>query len=564
MPNQPTDPQLFKNTPKGLKIISLGGFGRVTTNMFVYEYGNDILLVDCGIGFPSEEMLGVDLLIPDISYLKSKLNNIRGLILTHGHEDHTGGLPYILPQLPNIPIYGSKLTTALVEDKLSEFTLPFKVTAIPPEGSLRLGSFTIEPVRISHSIPDAYNYFITTPGGVVYHGSDFKFDFTPIDGVLPQIERISRLADKGVALLLSDCLRSEREGYTPSERTLNDTFDHEITKAAGKFIVTTMSSNISRLQQAIDVSAKHGRKVVLVGRSIDKNVDVASKIGFMKIPKGILVPQEQAKRFPAKSLTLLVAGSQAQSGSAMERIALGEHKYIKLSPGDHVLFSTDYIPGSENAIHNLIDILAKSGATISYSEITDNLHVSGHGAQGDEMLMVALTRPRYILPIGGTYRHMKQYSLVVQQMGYSQDRILLPDVGSIINVSGGTVQASGKIEIRDIMVDGLGVGDVGNVVLRDRQVLAEEGVVVIVVQIDQGTNSATDDIDIISRGFVYAASTKDLIQEARETIKKALDKRKGQLSDIHMTRDIIINSLEPFLFQKTHRRPMILPIVVEA
>jgi ribonuclease J len=554
----------FRNIPGNLQIVSLGGFGRVTTNMFVYEYGNDILLVDCGIGFPSEEMLGVDLLIPDISYLKGKMDRIRGLILTHGHEDHIGGLPYVLPQLPNIPIYGSKLTAALAEEKVSEHSLPFKITAIPPEGSIHLGSFTVEPIRISHSIPDAYHYLITAPAGIVYHGSDFKFDFTPVDGVQPQVDRISRLADRGVTLLLSDCLRSETDGYTPSEITLNDTFEREITKATGKFIVTTMSSNISRLQQAIDISVKHGRKVVVVGRSIDKNVEVASRIGYMKIPKGILVPQEQARRFPDKALTLLVAGSQAQSGSAMERIALGEHKFIKLNPGDRVLFSTDYIPGTENAIHNLIDILARSGATVSYSEITDHLHVSGHGAQGDQKLLVALTRPRYILPTGGTYRHMKQYSLVIQQMGYPEDKILLPNIDNVITVGGGTARAEGKVEIRDVMVDGLGVGDVGNVVLRDRKVLAEEGIVAVVVQIDQGTSAATGDIDIISRGFVYAASTKDLIVEAREVVRRALDKRKGHLSDIRMTRDIVINALEPFLFQKTHRRPMILPIIVEA
>lgn len=556
--------RVFSNTSNTLKIVSLGGFGRVTTNMFVYEYGNDILLVDCGIGFPSEEMLGVDLLIPDISYLKEKKNNIRGLILTHGHEDHIGGLPFILPQLPNIPIYGSKLTANLAEEKIAEHTLPFKVTGIPPEGSIRLGSFTIEPLRISHSIPDAYHYVITTPAGTVYHGSDFKFDFTPVDGIQPQIDRISRLADRGITLLLSDCLRSETEGFTPSEITLNETFEKEITKATGKFIVTTMSSNISRLQQAVDVSVKHGRKIVVVGRSIDKNVEVASRIGYMKIPSGTLVPQEQARRYPDKALTLLVAGSQAQSGSAMERIGLGEHKFIKLASGDRVLFSTDYIPGTENAIHNLIDILTRSGATVSYSEITDHLHVSGHGAQGDQKLLVALTRPRYMLPIGGNYRMMKQYSLNIQAMGYSADKILLPDIGNTISVSRGSVVAGGHIEIRDIMVDGLGVGDVGNVVLRDRQLLAEEGIVVVVVQIDQGTSSATDDIDIISRGFVYAASTKDLIVEAKGLLKRALEKKRGHLSDIHLTRDIVINSLEPFLFQKTHRRPMILPVVVEA
>lgn len=547
-----------------LKIVSLGGFGRVTTNMFVYEYGSDILLVDCGIGFPSEEMLGVDLLIPDISYLKEKTASIRGLILTHGHEDHIGGLPYILPQLPKIPVYASRLTAAFAEDKLAELSIATKVNILPPEGMLRLGNFTIEPVRVSHSIPDAYNYFITTPAGTVYHGSDFKFDWTPVDGVQPQVARIARLADRGVTLLLSDCLRSEKTGSTPSEAEIAGMFEREISRSVGKFVVTTMSSNISRLQQATDVSLKHGRKIVLVGRSIEKSVLVATRLGYMKIPKEALIPVEQAKRFPDRLLTLLVAGSQAQPGSAMERIALGEHKFIKLNPGDHVVFSTDYIPGTENAVHGLIDILARSGATVSYSEITEDLHVSGHGASGDLKLMVALTRPRYIVPIGGTYRHMKQYSLLIQGMGYEEKQIILPDVGNAIRVGGGVVSTAEHIEIRDIMVDGLGIGDVGNVVLRDRQVLAEEGIVVVVLQVDQGTNSAVGDIDIISRGFVYAASTRDLIEDSKGVVRRALDKRKGQLSNIRLARETVIEALEPFLFQKTHRRPMVLPIVVEA
>lgn len=547
-----------------IKIVSLGGFGRVTTNMFVYEYGDDILLVDCGIGFPSEEMLGVDLLIPDISYLKERKDRIRGIILTHGHEDHIGGLPYIVPQLPNVPIYGSKLTAALADDKFKDVSLSARVIVVPPEGGFKLGEFLIEPVRITHSVPDAYHYVISTPAGVVYHGSDFKFDFTPVDGIQPQVDRISRLADKGVTLLLSDCLRSETEGYTPSEITLNETFEREVSKAAGRLIITTMSSNISRWQQAIDASVRHGRKVVLVGRSVEKNIEAAVQAGFIKIPKGIMVKQDQVRRFPDNSLTLLVAGSLAQSGSALERIALGEHRFVKLRQGDRVVFSSDYIPGTENPIHHLIDVLTRAGATVSYSEVTDHLHVSGHGAQGDQKLLVALTRPRYMLPTGGNYRMMKQYSLAMQPMGYSQDKILIPDVGDTVMVGNGTARIEGHIETREIMVDGLGIGDVGNVVLRDRQVLAEEGIVVVVAQIDQGTSSATEEIDIISRGFVYAAAKGELIDEAREVVRRALAKRKGQLDNIRLAREVIIEALDPFLFEKTHRRPMVLPIVVEA
>jgi ribonuclease J len=558
------DQQQFRGASTTLKIISLGGFGRVTTNMFVYEYGNDILLVDCGIGFPSEEMLGVDLLIPDISYLRPKMKNIRGLILTHGHEDHVGGLPYILPQLPNIPIYGSRLTTGLVEGKLAEFSQTNKVTAIPPEGSIRLGGFTIEPIRITHSIPDAYHYLITTGAGTVYHGSDFKFDWTPIDSQLPQIDRIVRLSDRGVTLLLSDCLRSEKAGFTPSERTLSEMFEREISLAKGKFMLTTMSSNISRLQQAIDTSAAHHRRVCLVGRSIEKNVETATRLGFMKIPKDILIRQQQVKRYPDSNITLLVAGSQAQSGSAMERIALGEHKFIRLTPQDRVVFSTDYIPGNEDAIHNLIDIITKVGVAVSYAEVASDLHVSGHGASGDLMLLAALVRPRSFLPIGGTFRHMVQYAGIIEAMGYSSKQILLPNPGDTINISGGRTNIGGHVDVRDVMVDGLGVGDVGNVVLRDRQVLAEEGIVVVVVQLDQGSNTATGEVDIISRGFVYSAENKDLIEEAKNVLRQALAKHRSQLTTIRLTREVITEVLEPFLFEKTRRRPMVLPVIVEA
>src|SRR3989338_7589972 len=397
-------------------------------------------------------MLGVDLLIPDISYLQEKKDKIRGLILTHGHEDHIGGLPYIIPQLPKFPLFASRLTAALAQDKLKELSLNTKVKVLNPEGSLKLGSFIIEPVRVSHSIPDTYHYFITSPAGTVYHGSDFKFDFTPVDGLQPQIDRISRLADKGVTLLLSDCLRSESEGYTPSEITLNETFEREISKATGRFIVTTMSSNISRWQQAIDASFKHGRKVALIGRSVDKNIEVSNRVGFLKIPKETLIRQDEIRHFPDASLTLFVAGSLAQSGSSLERIALGEHRFIKIHQGDRVLFSSDYIPGTENAIHQLIDVLTKAGATVSYAEISDNLHVSGHGASGDQKLLVALTRPRYMLPTGGNYRMMKQYSLIMQPMGYSQDKILVPDVGDVIVVKDGLVKIEGHVETRDIMV----------------------------------------------------------------------------------------------------------------
>ena len=509
-------------TTKPLRIISLGGFGKVTSNMFVYEYEDDILLVDCGIGFPTEEMLGVDLLIPDVSYLKSRLSNIRGLVLTHGHEDHTGALPYILPQL-KVPVYASKLTAHLVMDKLAEYEgIPHQVNILTPGQPLQLGKFTIESVRVSHSIPDATNLIIQTPVGTVYHGSDFKFDFSPVDGILPDVGRIAAAGNAGIQLLLSDSLGSERKGHTPSEKTLDEMFEREITRCPGKFIVTTMGSNISRFHQAIDAAVRHGRRVAILGRSIKRNLTVAQKLGYLKIPPGVFIEPKQARRLPPQNVCLLVAGSQGQAGSAMERLATGEHQEATVNLGDKVVFSSDYIPGTESATQALIDALSKLGATVIYSNITDDLHVSGHGSQQDLLLMLALTKPKYIVPIGGTFRHMVQYSRLAQTMGYSPSQIFLPEHSQSLEVYADRVKLGPVVEVKNVMVDGLGVGDVGNVVLRDRQVLAEEGVVVAVIEVDQNNLGKVINADLISRGFVFAKENTGLLIQGAAEVKKPL------------------------------------------
>ncbi len=534
-----------------LRIISLGGFGKVTSNMFVYEYGDDILLVDCGIGFPTEDMLGVDLLIPDISYLKNKINHIKALVLTHGHEDHTGALPYILPQLKGVPVYASKLTAHLAMEKLAEYQgVPKQVNILIPGQPLGLGKFTVESARISHSIPDATNLIIQTPVGTVYHGSDFKFDFSPVDGVLPDVGRIAAVGNSGVHLLLSDCLGSERKGYTPSEKTLEEMFEREINNCPGKFIVTTMGSNISRFRQAIDAAIRHGRSV-------------AQNLGYIKVPKGVFIDPKQARRMPPQNLCLLVAGSQGQTGSAMERLGMGEHQDATIKPGDKIVFSSDYIPGTESATQSLIDSLSKLGGTVVYSNITDNLHVSGHGSQQDLLLMMALTRPKYLIPIGGTYRHMVQYSRLAQSMGYQEAQILLPEYNQTIEVTSETVKTGPIVDVKNIMVDGLGVGDVGHVVLRDRQVLAEEGVVVAVIQAKQNQLSQIENIDLISRGFVFAKENSDLLNQGSQALKIALAKRQGHIDSDRQVREVSADVLEHFFFDRTGRRPMILPVVVE-
>ena len=551
--------------PDVLRLISLGGFGRVTSNMFVYEFGPDILLVDCGMGFPTEDMLGIDILIPDISYLKPKLDKIRGIVLTHGHEDHTGALPYILPQLGGrVPVYGSKLTANLVMEKLAEYqNMPKTIQVLEPGQPLSLGKFTVESVRISHSIPDATNLIIQTPVGTVYHGSDFKFDFTPTDGVLPDVGRIAAAGNAGIKLLLSDCLGSERKGLTPSEKTLGDTFEREIATCQGQFLVTTMSSNISRWRQAAEAAIRHGRRVAISGKSIDRNVKVATRIGYLNLPKSAFVEIDAVKKLPPKNVCVLIAGSQGQTGSALERLDTADHKDLKIGPGDKVVFSSDYIPGSETAVQSLIDALAKMGASVVYSGLTDNLHVSGHGSQQDLLLMANLTRPHYLLPIGGTYRHMVQYSHLLQSMGYAPDKILLPEYNQSIEISATGVKIGPPQEIKNVMVDGLGVGDVGNIVLRDRQILSQEGVLVAVAQVDQNNLAEIVNLDLLSRGFVFEKQNESLLNHAVQVVKTAVKAKSSHIESTHQLKTIISDTLERFLFNETHRRPMILPVIIE-
>ena len=406
-------PNIFykNNTREAVRIFPLGGIGNVTKNMYVYEYWIDnklidILLVDCGIGFPDTGMYGVDLVIPDISYLLDKREKIRGLVMTHGHDDHIGALPYILPKLPTFPIYATRLTSAFIEVKLKEYGIIANLHTITFADQINLGRFHLTPVHVTHSIPDAANYVITTPIGIFYHGSDFKFDLTPLDNQPSELGKIAAAGDKGILCLLSDCLGSEKSGFTLSERAIEDTLEKEIRNCPGKFIFTTQSSNISRIQQAIDVGLRRGRKIAFIGRSVEKNTETARKLGYIKYPQDAVVRDKQLLRHPDSQLFLIVAGSQGQAESGLFRIARGEHKYVHTKEGDVVVFSADPIPGNENSVHSLVDALTKLGVRVVYSEIMEDLHRSGHGTQQDLQLMLSLTKPKYILPIGGTYRQM--------------------------------------------------------------------------------------------------------------------------------------------------------------
>lgn len=544
-----------------LRIVSLGGV-EVTRNLHVYETDKDIIIVDCGIGFPDENMPGIDLIIPDITYLRDKMQKIRAIFLTHGHEDHRGSLPYILPELPKIPIYGTKLTLGLAKIKCDSAGVRADFREVDYQKSVTVGDFVVNFVHVTHSIPDASNLIIRSPAGIVYHGSDFKFDWTPVDGFPTEVQKIAKVGSEGVLLLLSDCVRVEKQGYTPSEQKISETFEAQIQKCPGKFIITTTSSNISRIQQAVNVAQRHNRKIVFAGRSIEQNAEVAVKLGYLTLPRQLVIKTEDVGRYPGKDIMVLATGAQGQDNAALSRMAHDEHK-IKIVEGDFVLFSQDPIPGSEGAIDDLINTLFKAGAEVFYSSILDDAHVSGHEAADGLKLMLSLVKPKFVWPIGGTIRHLKRYGKLARSMGYKNEQIIIPNEGDIIEFDNGHVRHAGKTEVKNILIDGLGVGDVGNVVLRDRQTMSSDGILMVVVPVEKATGEVVGDIDIVSRGFVYMKESDELIGETKELARKVLKDHQGPVTDYRFLRRQISDALEEFLFKATHRRPLILPVVME-
>ncbi len=544
-----------------LRILSLGGVN-VTKNMYVYETQKDIIIVDCGLGFPDENMPGIDLIIPDITYLRDRMGKIRAMFLTHGHEDHRGSLPYILPELPKIPIYSTKLTIGLAKAKCDESGIIADFREINYAETITHGDFSVNFVHVTHSIPDAANLIIRTPAGIVYHGPDFKFDWTPVDGFPTDVQKIAKISDEGVSLLLSDCVRVEKQGYTPSEQKIEETFEQQSQKCHGKLIITTTSSNISRIQQAVNVAVRHNRKIVFAGRSIEQNAEVAVRLGYLNLPKGGVIKIEEVARYNSNQIMVLATGSQGQDNAALSKIANGEHK-IRIKDGDFVIFSQDPIPGSEGAIDELINTLIKAGAEVLYSTILDDAHVSGHEAADGLKLMLALTKPKFVWPIGGSPRHLKQYAKLAMSMGYKPEQILIPNEGQVIKLENGKVTIEGNFEIKNILIDGLGIGDVGNVVLRDRLMMSADGIVMVVIPVERASGNITGEIDIVSRGFVYMKESDKLINEAKQVIIDSLTGGQVNMSDFRFVRRRITDSLEKFLFQATHRRPLILPVIVE-
>jgi ribonuclease J len=434
---------------EGVRIASLGGFGSVTQNLFVYEYQKQILIIDCGVGFVEKKNQKTELIVPDFDYLLQNKDRIKGLVVTHGHEDHIAGLPFLLPKLDNnLPLYAPRLAAALIEEKLEEVGLNKKIKVIDSESRLEIGPFSLSFVYVTHSIPDTFHVIVKTPVGTIYHGSDFKFDWTPVMSRQSEVAKMALIGNQGVDLLLSDSLRSERAGYTLSEQMVEESFEREIKDCRGRFFVTTISSNVSRWQQAINVAAQHQRKVVLVGRSVEKVVEVAQKMGYLKIPKGIFISSKKAKFFRPEQLAFLISGAQAQVGSALEKVIHRQRNDIEIKPGDKVVFSTDYIPGNEVAIHSLIDKLSLMGADVSYSDISDDIHVSGHASRSDLSLLISLVRPKYLLPIGGAPRQMRQFALLAQRMGYPEEKILLPERNqTVLLLADGQIKLGPKISL---------------------------------------------------------------------------------------------------------------------
>src|SRR3989442_3704276 len=551
--------------PGTVKFLSLGGVEDVTRNMYLYEFKDRILIVDCGIGFPDESMFGVDLVLPDIAYLlntsmpedKAK-KKIVGMLLTHGHEDHIGGLPFILPQLPSFPIYGSPLTAALANEKLTEFnTQPVVQTVRFTNGNIQIGDFKITFIYVTHSIPDTTHLFIETPVGNFYHGADYKFDLTPADRKRAEFLKIAQAAQKGITALLSDCLGAERPGFTPSEEMLTQNFEKTMRECQGKVFITTNSSNVSRLNQAIEAAEKLNRKVCFVGRSIIKAKQIAQKLGYLHIKRGTEIQIDALPRYKSNQVMLLVAGSQGQENSAMNRIVEGEHKAIGLQPNDMVIFSADPIPGNELAVSSLVDSIAKKGATVMYSDIASgSFHVSGHGSSGDHMLLISLTQPKFLLPISGTYRHMIAYRDLCEKMNYKRNQIFLIENGQEVLFTAQQAKIGKKIEVKNVYIDEVSGEELESFVVRDRERLAQDGALILLVEINASNSQLARKPEVIMRGTSLSESSKeDLANRLQKEIAKELSNHKGRVTNWVYIRRLIGDVAERQIFKKFHSQP---------
>ncbi|TLS52257.1 ribonuclease J [Paenibacillus antri] len=557
---------MSKKSSEKVTIFALGGVGEIGKNMYVVQYANDIVVIDAGLKFPEEDMLGIDVVIPDISYLTENRDKVRGILVTHGHEDHIGGLPYILKHL-NVPVYGTKLTLGLIEAKLKEANLlgETKRILIHPDTELNLGSITASFFRTNHSIPDSVGVALDTPEGLIVHTGDFKFDFTPVNQQYADLHRMAELGSKGVLCLLSESTNAERSGFTPSEKSVGQELVEVFRRAKQRVVVATFASNIHRVQQVFEAAMLTNRKVTVIGRSMVNVVTIANELGYLDIPEGMLIEPEEVNSLPADEVVILSTGSQGEPMSALTRMARSTHKKLDILPGDTVIIAATPIPGNERYVGRTVDELFRLGANVIYGPGTiTGVHVSGHGSQEELKLMLNMMKPKYFIPIHGEYRMLKQHTNLAVSVGVERENTFILDIGDTVEIQNGIARRGSKIPAGNVLIDGLGVGDVGNIVLRDRKLLSQDGILVVVVTLSKQEGKIISGPDIISRGFVYVRESEGLLEEANKIVSNTLARLMGEnVNEWASLKTQVRDALGRFLYEQTRRRPMILPIIME-
>ena len=554
----------MKNERAKIKIIPIGGINEIGKNITAIEYKEDIVIIDCGLKFPDDDMFGIDIVIPDVSYLLKNSEKIKGIFLTHGHEDHIGALPYVLKQL-NVPVYGTKLTLGIVETKLKEHGLlsSTELIRVKPKDIIKLSSVSVEFIKTNHSIADSVAIAIHTPLGVVLHTGDFKIDYTPIDGEMMDFARLAEIGRKGVLVMMADSTNVERPGYTMTEKVVGETFNRLFGKANGRIIVATFASNVHRIQQIITAAQKYEKKVAVSGRSMENIVQVAIELGYLEVDKDVLVPIDQIGKYPNDKMVIITTGSQGEPMSALARMAASEHRKIAIIPGDTVIISATPIPGNEKFVSKVVNQLFKKGAEVIYDSV-EKIHVSGHACQEELKLMQALVKPKFFIPVHGEYRHLKKHGELAMELGLPEKNLVICENGDVIELTRNYIKKNGSVTSGQVFVDGLGVGDVGNIVLRDRKHLSQDGILTVVVTIEKQTGKVVSGPDIISRGFVYVRESEGLMDEAREIVRSVLKNcEERQITDWATLKSKMRDELREFLYEKTKRKPMILPIIME-
>ena len=558
-------PGKSKAEPKPIKISFLGGLNEVGKNMTLFEYGEDMFLVDCGLAFPDQDMLGVDLVLPDFTYVERNADRIRGIVITHGHEDHIGGLPYLLKVL-NVPVYGTNLTIGLIQGKLREHGLLNSATlnVIKPGDVITLGGFTVEAIHVNHSIPDALGLAIRCDGGTIVHTGDFKIDTTPIDGGMMDLGRLAEIGQEGVLCLMSDSTNAERPGFTESERKVGESFETLFRKAGNnRIIVATFSSNIHRVQQIMNVAESLGRKVALVGRSLENVVNISAELGYLNIPEGIVIDINMINRYPADKLVIITTGSQGEPMSALTRMAFSDHRKVEIHPNDYVIISATPIPGNEKTVSRVVNELMKLGADVVYERMYD-VHVSGHACQEELKMIMGIVKPKYFIPVHGELKHLRKHAGLALNVGISKENILIADNGRVAEISKKALKCTSTVPAGRVFVDGYGVGDVGSVVLRDRKHLAQDGLVIVAVCIDRENGEIVSGPDVVTRGFVYVKESEELINAAREVAVRVIEAQTdGGYFDWNSIKASLRDEISHLMYERTKRSPMILPVIME-